>query len=102
MHFKTLRKSNKNKARTGQISTLHGTINTPVFMPVGTQATVKTIAPNELKDIGVEIVLANTYYLLLRPGDRLIRQAGGLHRIRFLVCLNQERFKKKGWNFVHT
>ncbi len=80
MHFKTLRKSNKNKARTGQISTLHGTINTPVFMPVGTQATVKTIAPNELKDIGVEIVLANTYYLLLRPGDRLIRQAGGLHR----------------------
>ncbi|MCK5533479.1 tRNA guanosine(34) transglycosylase Tgt [bacterium] len=80
MHFKILKKSNKNKARTGQISTLHGIINTPVFMPVGTQATVKTIAPCELKEIGVEIVLANTYYLLLRPGDRLIRQAGGLQR----------------------
>ncbi len=80
MHYKILKKSSKNKARTGQISTLHGTINTPVFMPVGTQATVKTIAPDELKDIGVEIVLANTYYLLLRPGDQLIRRAGGLHR----------------------
>ena len=79
MNFKVLKKSKNTKARIGQISTPHGIVSTPVFMPVGTQGTVKTISPQELKDIGVETILANTYYLLLRPGDLLIRQAGGLH-----------------------
>ena len=67
-------------ARTGVIKTLHGTINTPVFMPVGTRATVKTLSPHDLTEIGAEIILGNTYHLYLRPGHELIRQAGGLHR----------------------
>ncbi|MDW7675014.1 MAG: tRNA guanosine(34) transglycosylase Tgt [Bacillota bacterium] len=67
-------------ARLGQIATPHGIINTPVFMPVGTQATVKTMTPHELKDLGAEIILSNTYHLYLRPGDELIKQAGGLHK----------------------
>jgi len=69
-----------NRARAGTITTAHGTIRTPVFMPVGTQATVKTLSPDELDRIGVEIVLANTYHLYLRPGAELIRRAGGLHK----------------------
>ena len=67
-------------ARAGGITTAHGVIQTPVFMPVGTQATVKTLAPEELERIGVEVVLANAYHLYLRPGHRLIQRAGGLHK----------------------
>ncbi|HEY3315613.1 MAG TPA: tRNA guanosine(34) transglycosylase Tgt [Bacillota bacterium] len=66
-------------ARTGVFSTPHGPIQTPAFMPVGTQATVKAMTPDELKAIGAEIILANTYHLYLRPGHELIRRAGGLH-----------------------
>lgn len=68
------------QARAGLIETAHGAIRTPVFMPVGTQATVKTLSPEELDQIGVEVVLANTYHLYLRPGHELIRQAGGLQK----------------------
>lgn len=66
-------------ARAGTIETPHGTIHTPVFMPVGTQATVKSVAPEELRAAGVQIILANTYHLMLRPGSQLIEEFGGLH-----------------------
>ena len=66
-------------ARRGVIHTPHGDIQTPVFMPVGTQATVKSLTPEELKEIGAQIILSNTYHLYLRPGSKLIKEAGGLH-----------------------
>lgn len=66
-------------ARAGTITTLHGTIPTPIFMPVGTQATVKSVSPEELREAGVAIILANTYHLMLRPGSQLIADFGGLH-----------------------
>ena len=68
------------RARRGRLRTRRGTIETPVFMPVGTQATVKTLEPNEVRDTGAQIILANTYHLMLRPGVELIQAAGGLHR----------------------
>ena len=69
-----------NRARTGTFSTPHGELVTPVFAPVGTQATVKTLTPAQLKDLGASLVLSNTYHLYLRPGDDLISEFGGLHR----------------------
>ncbi len=68
-----------NAARAGKFHTLHGTLLTPVFAPVGTQGTVKAVTPRDLKDLGATLVLANTYHLYLRPGDELIRDLGGLH-----------------------
>jgi len=67
-------------ARLGVITTKRGVINTPAFMPVGTQATVKAMSPDELKEIGAEIVLCNTYHLYLRPGHKTISSLGGLHK----------------------
>ena len=67
-------------ARRGIVHTPHGDIQTPVFMPVGTQATVKSISPEELKELGAQIILSNTYHLYLRPGDELVKEAGGLHK----------------------
>jgi len=67
-------------ARTGELVTLHGTVPTPVFLPVGSQATVKTLTPEELKEIGLPIILANTYHLYLRPGIAVIEKLGGLHK----------------------
>ncbi|MBI3824024.1 MAG: tRNA guanosine(34) transglycosylase Tgt [Planctomycetes bacterium] len=67
------------KARLGRLHTAHGTAETPVFMAVGTQATVKALTPTQLLDAGVQIVLGNTYHLALRPGDELIAELGGLH-----------------------
>ena len=67
-------------ARAGEFVTPHGVIRTPVFMPVGTQATVKAMTPVELEEIGSQIVLGNTYHLYLRPGAELVAEAGGLHR----------------------
>jgi queuine tRNA-ribosyltransferase len=67
-------------ARTGRLHTPHGAVPTPVFMPVGTQATVKGMTPEELAEAGSRIVLANTYHLWLRPGEDVIAEAGGLHR----------------------
>ncbi len=66
-------------ARAGTITTPHGTILTPIFMPVGTQATVKTLSPEELHEAGTTIILSNTYHLMLRPGSKLIADFGGLH-----------------------
>ena len=77
----TLLKTEKNtKARLGKIKTNYGEYETPMFMPVGTQATVKTLAPEELKAIDCGIILANTYHLWLRPGEDIIDKAGGLHK----------------------
>lgn len=67
-------------ARLGQLSTQRGIINTPAFMPVGTNATVKAMSPDEMKELGAEILLSNTYHLYLRPGHEIIREVGGLHK----------------------
>lgn len=67
-------------ARTGRLATHHGQVHTPAFMPVGTQATVKALTPHDLRELGVEIVLANAYHLHLRPGAGIVRGQGGLHR----------------------
>ncbi len=68
------------RARLGRLDTPHGPIETPVFAPVGTQATVKAMRPRDLRELGATLVLSNTYHLYLRPGDELIRDLGGLHR----------------------
>jgi len=78
--FEVVKKSEYKNVRTGRIVTPHGIVNTPVFIPVGTQATVKTLSPKELEEAGVEIVLSNTYYLYLRPGIEIVEKAGGLHK----------------------
>ena len=70
--------ANQKKARAGEISTHHGKIKTPVFMPVGTIGSVKAIFPQELKNLDIDIILANTYHLMQRPGDKLIKEMGGL------------------------
>jgi queuine tRNA-ribosyltransferase len=77
--YELIKKCSKTGARLGKVHTPHGTIDTPVFMPVGTQATVKAMSPLELKEIGAKIILNNTYHLYMRPGHELIKQAGGLH-----------------------
>ena len=77
----TLQNSDSNTpARTGILKTDHGTIQTPVFMPIGTMGAVKTMAPHELEGVGSQIILGNTYHLYLRPGTDVIHQAGGLHQ----------------------
>ena len=78
--FTLEKKSSQCKARTGTIETNHGVIKTPVFMPVGTRATVKAMNNDELKSIGSQIILSNTYHLYLKPGQEIIRKADGLHR----------------------
>ena len=67
-------------ARVGKFTLPHGTLNTPAFMPVGTQATVKTLTPEEVRGAGAEIMLSNTYHLFLRPGADVVKQMGGLHK----------------------
>ncbi len=78
--FKLIYTETKTKARLGLITTSHGNIETPVFMPVGTQAAVKTLTPEELKENNTAIILSNTYHLFLRPGNKLIKNMGGLHK----------------------
>ena len=77
--FELLHVCKQTGARRGRLHTPHGVIETPVFMPVGTQASVKTMTPEELKDCGAQIILSNTYHLHLRPGEDLVERAGGLH-----------------------
>ena len=72
-------RSSECRARRGEVKTAHGVFQTPVFMPVGTQATVKAVTPENLKDIGAQIILGNTYHLFIRPGHKLIEKFGGLH-----------------------
>jgi queuine tRNA-ribosyltransferase len=78
--FRLVKKDKNCKARVGVIKTPHGEVHTPVFMPVGTQATVKTLSTEDLKEIGAQLILGNTYHLYLRPGHQLIEKAGGLHK----------------------
>jgi queuine tRNA-ribosyltransferase len=80
LEFKLVRKDPSSGARTGVIITDHGRVDTPVFMPVGTQGTVKSLTPEMLREAGVAMVLSNTYHLYLRPGQEIIRALGGLHR----------------------
>ena len=79
-HFTLQYQSPECAARLGSLETPHGTIQTPVFMPVGTRGTVKAMAPRELEELECQIILGNTYHLLLRPGPELIARAGGLHQ----------------------
>jgi queuine tRNA-ribosyltransferase len=78
--FKIKSTDKNSRARAGVFTTSHGDIETPVFMPVGTQATVKSLSPQELEQCSCSIILANSYHLHLRPGDELIKEAGGLHK----------------------
>lgn len=77
--YEIIKECRQTGARIGRLSTPHGIIETPVFMPVGTQGTVKAMSPEELKEMEAQIILSNTYHLFLRPGHELIRSAGGLH-----------------------
>ena len=78
--YELIKKDEKTGARAGIIHTPHGSFPTPIFMPVGTQASVKGVSPDELRDLGAGIILSNTYHLFLRPGMELIKEAGGLHK----------------------
>lgn len=80
MFFKILKKSKNNKARRGKISTSHGAVNTPCFMSIATRGAVKNLTPEDVESAGAEILLSNTYHLFLRPGEKLIKKAGGLHK----------------------
>ncbi|MEB3102036.1 tRNA guanosine(34) transglycosylase Tgt [Ferviditalea candida] len=78
--YELLKTCKQSGARLGILHTPHGDIETPAFMPVGTQATVKTMSPEELKEMDAHIILSNTYHLYLRPGHEIVKEAGGLHR----------------------
>jgi queuine tRNA-ribosyltransferase len=80
LRFEITHRDPNTRARSGLLHTAHGSVETPVFMPVGTAGTVKGISPEELERLGVQILLANTYHLYLRPGHELVREFGGLHR----------------------
>jgi queuine tRNA-ribosyltransferase len=80
MSFQLLKTDSATAARRGRLTTRHGVVETPIFMPVGTQGTVKALTPAHLKEIGAQIILGNTYHLNLRPTSELIRDLGGLHR----------------------
>lgn len=80
LKFELLKESGRSKARRGRVTTCHSVIETPVFMPVGTQATVKALRPEDVKEMGAQIILSNTYHLYLRPGHEIIKEAGGLHK----------------------
>ncbi|MFC5713534.1 tRNA guanosine(34) transglycosylase Tgt [Thalassorhabdus alkalitolerans] len=77
--YELIKTCKQSGARLGRIHTPHGSIETPIFMPVGTLATVKTLSPEELEEMGSQIILSNTYHLWLRPGEDIIEEAGGLH-----------------------
>src|SRR5437588_10959248 len=78
--FELFQTDASSKARLALLTTPHGVVDTPVFMSVGTQGSVKAIDPRELREMGTQIILGNTYHLNIRPGLDIIRQAGGLHR----------------------
>ncbi|HTD64990.1 MAG TPA: tRNA-guanine transglycosylase, partial [Candidatus Limnocylindria bacterium] len=78
--FELLKTDPRSKARLGRLRTTRGVIDTPVFMPVGTQASVKALDPRELLEMGTQILLGNTYHLSIRPGLEIIGGAGGLHK----------------------
>ena len=79
LRFELIKTCKQSGARLGRLITPHGTVETPCYMPVGTQATVKAMTPRDLADTGAGVILSNTYHLYLRPGHRLVEEAGGLH-----------------------
>src|SRR5919112_2020181 len=79
-HFTIVERDRSSRARLGILKTGHGVVETPCFMPVGTQGTVKAVMPRDLKEMGCQILLGNTYHLYLRPGAELIQRLGGLHK----------------------
>ena len=79
-YYETIKQDERTGARAGILHTPHGDILTPTFMPVGTQATVKGVKPDDLKAAKTQIILSNTYHLYMRPGDELVKKAGGLHK----------------------
>lgn len=80
IRYELIKTCKQSGARLGRLHTPHGVIDTPIFMPVGTQATVKSMTPEELKEMDAKIILSNTYHLYLRPGHELVKKAGGLHK----------------------
>ena len=80
LNFDLIKKDTASNARLGRVTTIHGSFDTPAFMPVGTQATVKGLLPNQVESLGAQIILANTYHLMLRPGSQLVADMGGLHQ----------------------
>src|SRR6266404_3605491 len=78
--FELIGKDSSSKARRGRVTTPHGVIETPAFMPVGTQGSVKAVSSRELRELDAQIILGNTYHLFVRPGLDVIRKFGGLHR----------------------
>ncbi len=78
--YEVIKQDKRTGARAGVLHTPHGDIKTPVYMPVGTQATVKGVFPRDLHEAGAQIILANTYHLFMRPGDEIVKKAGGLHK----------------------
>lgn len=80
IRYELLHTCKQTGARLGIVHTPHGSFETPAFMPVGTQATVKTMSPEELKEMNAGIILSNTYHLWLRPGNDIVKEAGGLHK----------------------
>lgn len=80
VRYELIKKCKQTGARLGRVHTPHGSFDTPVFMPVGTQATVKTMSPDELKNVGAQIILSNTYHLYMRPGPDIVKESGGLHK----------------------
>ena len=78
--YELIKKDSRTKARRGRVNTPHGPIESPVFMPVGTAGTVKAMKPEEVRDMGAQIILGNTYHLYLRPGHEVVKAAGGLHK----------------------
>jgi queuine tRNA-ribosyltransferase len=79
LKYRVLARDPDTRARAGVLTTLHGDIPTPCFMPVGTQGTVKAVGPDDLKEVGASMILANTYHLLIRPGPDIVKRLGGLH-----------------------
>ena len=80
IRFELQKRDRDTQARLGLLETPHGVVRTPLFAPVGTQATVKTLTPRDLRELGAGLILANTYHLFLRPGADLIARMGGLHQ----------------------
>ncbi|MEP6670994.1 MAG: tRNA guanosine(34) transglycosylase Tgt, partial [Chthoniobacter sp.] len=78
--FTLLKTDTATKARRGRLVTNHGVVETPIFMPVGTQGSVKAVSPAELRQVGAQIILGNTYHLFVRPGMEVMKHFGGLHR----------------------
>ena len=89
--FELVSQDRESKARRGRLIMNHGILETPAFMPVGTQGSVKAVSPRELRELNAQIVLGNTYHLFVRPGLDVIKDFGGLHKLVKLGCADPDR-----------